>query len=92
VLTGPAPTTPRQRAEAIAQAIGEPVAFVEQTREQAHAQMSAFMPAPVVAATLAILGEPTAEEQAVSAHVEQILGRPASPFSAWARRNAAAFR
>jgi uncharacterized protein YbjT (DUF2867 family) len=91
VLTGPAPTTPRQRAEAIAAAIGRPVAFIEQTREQAHAQMSAFMPAPVVAGTLTILGEPTAEEQAVSPHVEQILGRPAAPFTAWAERNAAAF-
>jgi uncharacterized protein YbjT (DUF2867 family) len=92
VLTGPAPTTPRQRAEAIAQAIGEPVAFVEQTREQARSQMSAFMPGPVVEGTLAILGEPTAREQAVSPDVERVLGRPAAPFAAWAARNAAAFR
>ncbi|MEV7007760.1 NAD(P)H-binding protein [Streptosporangium sp. NPDC051022] len=92
VLTGPAPTTPRQRAEAIGQAIGEPVTFVEQTREQAHAQMSAFMPAPVVEGTLSILGEPTESEQAVSPDVERVLGRPAAPFTAWATRNAAAFR
>ena len=91
VLTGPAPTTPRQRAEAIADAIGEPVTFLEQTREQAFAQMSAFMPAPVVEGTLSILGEPTPAEQAVSPDVEHILGRPAAPFTAWARRNAAAF-
>lgn len=92
VLTGPAPTTPRQRAEAIAEAIGEPVAFIEQTREQAYEQMSAFMPAPVVAGTLSILGEPSPAEQAVSPDVERILGRPATPFAAWAARNAAAFR
>ena len=92
VLTGPAPTTPRQRAAAIATALGEPVTFVEQTREEAHAQMSAFMPAPVVAGTLAILGEPTAEEQSVSPDVARILGRPAAPFAAWAARNAGAFR
>jgi len=92
VLTGPAPTTPRQRAAAIATALGEPVTFVEQTREEAHAQMSAFMPAPVVAGTLAILGEPTAEEQSVSPDVARILGRPAAPFTAWAARNAGAFR
>jgi hypothetical protein len=54
--------------------------------------MSAFMPAPVVEGTLAILGEPTAAEQAVSPDVEKILGRPATPFAAWAARNAAAFR
>jgi len=92
VLTGPEPTTPRQRAAAIAAAIGEPVTFVEQTREEAHAQMSAFMPAPVVEGTLAILGEPTAEEQAVSPDVARILGRPAAPFTAWAVRNAGAFQ
>ncbi|MGA5818892.1 SDR family oxidoreductase [Kitasatospora sp. NPDC094028] len=92
VLTGPAPTTPRQRAEAIASAIGAPVTFVEQTREQAHAQLSEFVPAPVVEGTLAILGEPTPEERAVSPHVARILGRPATPFAAWAARNAAVFR
>ncbi|ROO85489.1 uncharacterized protein YbjT (DUF2867 family) [Actinocorallia herbida] len=92
VLTGPAPTTPRERAEAIASVIGERVAFVEQTREEAHAQMSAFMPAAVVEGTLAILGEPTPAEQAVSGDVARILGRPAAPFAAWAARNAAAFR
>jgi uncharacterized protein YbjT (DUF2867 family) len=92
VLTGPEPISPRRRAEAVAAAIGEPVAFHEQSREQAREQMSAFMPAPVVEGTLAILGEPTAAEQAVSPDVEKILGRPATPFAAWAARNAAAFR
>ncbi|MFE0511304.1 NAD(P)H-binding protein [Streptomyces sp. NPDC058964] len=92
VLTGPEVTTPRQRAAAVAEAIGEPVAFVEQSREEAHAQMSRFMPAPVVAGTLAILGEPTDEERRVSGDVGRVLGRAATPFGAWAVRNAGAFR
>lgn len=92
VLTGPAATTPRQRAAAIAEAIGETVTFVEMTPEQAREQMARFMPPAVVDGTLAILGEPTAEEQTVSPDVERVLGRPAAPFSAWAERNAAAFR
>ncbi|NUP49862.1 MAG: NAD(P)H-binding protein [Catenulispora sp.] len=91
VLTGPEATTPRQRAEAVAAAIGEPVTFLEQTREQAHEQMSAFMPAPVVEGTLTILGHPTAEEQTPTADVPKLLGRPATPFAGWAARNAAAF-
>ncbi|MBP0455195.1 NAD(P)H-binding protein [Kitasatospora sp. RG8] len=91
-LTGPAPTTPRERAAAIAAALGEPVDFTEQTREQAHGLMSRFMPLPVVEGTLAILGEPTADEQRVSPDVERVLGRPATTFAAWAVRNAAAFR
>lgn len=91
-LTGPAPTTPRERAAAIAQALGEPVRFVEQTREEARAQMLAFMPAPVVEGTLAILGEPLPAERRVSPDIERVLGRAPRPFAQWAARNAAAFR
>ncbi|MGV4980827.1 SDR family oxidoreductase [Streptomyces sp. NRAIS4] len=91
-LTGPEPTTPRQRAATIAAALGEPVSFVEQSREQAHAQMIRFMPPAVVEGTLAVLGAPAPEEQAVGTDVEHLLGRPAAPFSAWAARNVAAFR
>ncbi|MFC5911561.1 SDR family oxidoreductase [Streptacidiphilus monticola] len=92
VLTGPEATTPRQRAAAIAEAIGEPITFVEQSREQAHEQMSRFMPLPVVEGTLAILGMPTEEEQRVSPDLARLLGRPGTSFASWARRNAAAFR
>ncbi|MFF0134984.1 NAD(P)H-binding protein [Streptomyces sp. NPDC005227] len=91
-LTGPAATTPRERAAAIGAALGEPVRFTEQTREEAHARMSAFMPLPVVEGTLAILGEPTEEERRVSPDVERVLGRAPGTFAGWARRNAAAFR
>ncbi|MEV0584160.1 NAD(P)H-binding protein [Nonomuraea sp. NPDC050310] len=90
-LTGPAPITPRQRAEAIADAIGAPITFTGQTREEARAQMLAFMPAPVADTTLDILGTPTLREQTVSPDVERILGRAPAPFAAWARRNAAVF-
>ncbi len=91
-LTGPAPVTPRERAAALAEVLGEPVRFVEQTREEAHAQMAQFMPLPVVEGTLAILGEPTPEERRVSPDVERTLGRPPHGFHEWAARNAAAFR
>ncbi|MFF4014357.1 SDR family oxidoreductase [Streptomyces sp. NPDC001843] len=91
-LTGPAPTTPRERAAALATALGEPVGFVEQTREEAEAQMSAFMPPPVVAGTLALLGTPMPEEQQVSTDVERVLGRAPRTFAQWAARNAVAFR
>ncbi|MER8185998.1 NAD(P)H-binding protein [Kitasatospora sp. NPDC094015] len=92
VLTGPAATTPRERAAAIAEAVGEPVRFTEQTRAQAEELMARFMPLPVVHGTLAVLGEPTAEEQRVSPDVERVLGRAPESFASWAGRNAAAFR
>ncbi|GAA0898291.1 NAD(P)H-binding protein [Pseudonocardia zijingensis] len=91
-LTGPALCTPRGRAEAIGHALGEPIRFVEQTRDEARAQMLQIMPEPVVETTLAILGEPTPEEQRISPDVEQVLGRAPRTFAEWAARNVAAFR
>ncbi|MGW0811680.1 NAD(P)H-binding protein [Streptomyces viridiviolaceus] len=91
-LTGPALTSPRQRAEAIGEAIGEPVRFVEQTRDEARSQMLQFMPEPVVDTTLDILGEPTSAECRVSPDVEHILGGAPRTFTDWARRHAALFR
>ncbi|KAA2258064.1 NAD(P)H-binding protein [Solihabitans fulvus] len=91
-LTGPELTTPRERAAAIGDAIGEQVRFVEQSRAEARAQLLTFMPEPVVEGTLAILGEPSAAEQTVSPDVERILGRAPHTFAEWAARNVAAFR
>jgi uncharacterized protein YbjT (DUF2867 family) len=91
-LTGPEPVSPRQIAAAIGEALGEPIRFLEQTREQARAQMLTFMPEPVVEGTLAILGEPTPHEQQVSPDVERVLGRAPRTFAMWAQRNASAFR
>ncbi|MGW8762769.1 NAD(P)H-binding protein [Streptomyces sp. NPDC055815] len=91
-LTGPAPVTPRERAEAIGDALGAAVRFVEQTREEARAQMLAFMPEPVVEGTLAILGEPLPAEQGTSPDVERVLGRAPRAFADWAARTAPAFR
>ncbi|MCK2219390.1 NAD(P)H-binding protein [Actinomadura sp. ATCC 31491] len=91
-LTGLAAISPRERAAAIGAALGTEVRFAEQTREEARQQMLAFMPEPVVEATLAILGAPTEAERRVSPDVERVLGRPAGTFAGWAARNAAAFR
>ncbi|WP_305780906.1 NAD(P)H-binding protein [Nocardia nova] len=92
VLTGPAPESPRDRARALAETLGEPVRFVEQTAEQARAQLLTVMPADAADTTLAIIGAPTPEELRVSDDVEAVLGRAPRPFSAWARRNIDMFR
>ncbi|GIJ54956.1 NmrA family NAD(P)-binding protein [Virgisporangium aurantiacum] len=91
-LTGPEVSTPRQRAAAIAAALGEPVRFVEQSAAEARAQMVTFMPEPVADGTLAILGAPTPREQRISPDVERVLGRPARTFADWLARNVEAFR
>lgn len=90
-LTGPVPISPRQQAAAIGDALGEPVRFVEQSREEARNHMLRYMPEPVVEATLSALGAPSAAEQRVSPDVERLLGRPPRTFAQWAARNSAAF-
>lgn len=92
MLTGPEVVTPRDQAEAIAAAIGEPVAFKELTREEARAQLLQMWSEEIVEASLDIVGNPSAAEQAVNPDVERVLGRPATPFADWAKRNAAAFK
>jgi uncharacterized protein YbjT (DUF2867 family) len=91
-LTGPALTTPRQRATAIGDALSEPIQFIEQTRDEAHTQMLQFMPAWAVETTLAVLGQPTPAEQQISPVVEQLLGRTPRTFADWVHDHISAFR
>ncbi|KOV75600.1 SDR family oxidoreductase [Nocardia sp. NRRL S-836] len=91
-LTGPEVVTPREQTAAIAAALGEPVRFHELTRAEARAGMARVMPAELADDTLDILGNPTGTELRVSPDVETVLGRAPRPFTAWASRNAAAFR
>jgi hypothetical protein len=62
-------------------ALGTPLRFVEQSRDEARAKMLQFMPEPGVEGTLDILGDPLPVEQRVSPAVEQILGRAPRPFA-----------
>ena len=91
-LTGPALSTPRERAADLAAALGEPIGFIEQTPDEAREQMLQFMPPPVIEGTLAILGAPTEREQQISTDVAKVLRRSPRPFTAWAARNIDAFR
>lgn len=91
-LTGPEVITPRQQAEAIADALGEPVRFHELTRAEAKAGMEQLMPGELADDTLDILGSPTADELAVSPDVEKVLGRAPRTFADWVARHVEAFR
>lgn len=90
-LTGPALTTPRAQAAALAAALATEVRFAELTREQARGGMLRFMPESVVEHTLSILGTPTAAELEISSDIERVLGRPARTYGEWAERNRLAF-
>lgn len=91
-LTGPVAVSPREQADALAQVLETKLAFHEVTRAEATAALGAFMPPALVETTLDILGTPNAQERQVSPDIERVLGRPAAPFAAWARRNVGAFR
>ncbi|WP_410630569.1 SDR family oxidoreductase [Amycolatopsis sp. cmx-4-83] len=91
-LTGPEAITPRQQTAAIAAALGSPVRFHEQTREEAKAGMTRSMPAELADDTLDILGSPSPAEVRVSPDVERVLGRGPRSFADWAARTVAAFR
>jgi uncharacterized protein YbjT (DUF2867 family) len=91
-LTGPVLTTPRERAATIGDALGEPIRFIEQMRDEAHAQMLQFMPEWAIETTLGVLGEPTPAEQRISDEVRRLLGRPPRPFADWVQDNLVAFR
>ncbi|GAB3831147.1 NAD(P)H-binding protein [Kribbella italica] len=83
LLTGPEPVSPREQTALIAAALGEPVRFVELTRESARERFLRFMPEQVADSTLDILGSPTQAEQTVSGDVERVLGRPARGYADW---------
>ncbi|MFD7453893.1 SDR family oxidoreductase [Kitasatospora sp. NPDC059827] len=91
-LTGPEAISPRRQAAVISEALGEELAFVELSREEAHAHMAQFMPQEVISGTLDILGLPLPAEQTISPDVETVLHRPARPFGEWVTRNLPAFR
>lgn len=91
-LTGPELVTPRDRAVALGVALGAPVHYIEQTRDEARDRMLTFMPEPVVEGTLAILGDPLPAEQRISPDVAHVLGRAPRTFTDWATRTADAFR
>jgi uncharacterized protein YbjT (DUF2867 family) len=90
-LTGPAALSPRQRVDVIARQLGETIALMEVSAEQAREEMLRMMPPLVVDATLEILGSPTERESQVSPTVEQLLGRPGRSYDEWVSRNIGAF-
>ncbi|GGX67512.1 SDR family oxidoreductase [Streptomyces hiroshimensis] len=91
-LTGPEAISPREQAAVVSEALGEEVAFVELSREEAHAHMAQFMPQEVIGGTLDVLGVPLPAEQEISPDVENVLHRPARPFGDWVARSLPAFR
>jgi uncharacterized protein YbjT (DUF2867 family) len=93
VLTGPDPLTQPQKARLIGAAIGREVTFVEASADQIRAALlAAGVPADVPDRLLGSLADYARRPGPTTSTVEQVLGRPAGTFAAWAADHAAAFR
>ncbi|WP_019057000.1 NAD(P)H-binding protein [Streptomyces prunicolor] len=91
-LTGPAPVTARQQAEAIAAVLGRDVPFVEIGRQEAHARMAAVFGDEGADAVLDVTGGDVNDELLrVRDAVSRVTGSPARPFRQWAAENADLF-
>lgn len=91
LLTGPARLSQREQVAAIAAATGRRITIAQLGREQALAQLARFMPGQEAEAVVQFLDDAAAGNSPATAVVEEVLGRPATPFDAWAADHAADF-
>ncbi len=91
-LTGPEVLTRVELADRIGEAIGVPVEFVTVTRDEAVAEMAVAMGADAGWYVDTILAGNVGNPVSANRVVEEVTGRPATTFAAWARANAEAFR
>jgi uncharacterized protein YbjT (DUF2867 family) len=92
-LTGPAALSVAGQVAVIGRVLGREVAFVEQSENEARADLlSRGMPAQVVESLLTGQRAGLAAEPVVYDTVEQVTGRPARTYRDWVTANARAFR
>ncbi|GAA3673643.1 NAD(P)H-binding protein [Lentzea roselyniae] len=92
-LTGPEALTVPQQVAAISAATGQEIRYVEQSEDEARAEMlAAGRPAEIVDVLLGWKRDMPAEGYTVVPTVEDVLGRPARSFAEWAKEHAGDFR
>jgi uncharacterized protein YbjT (DUF2867 family) len=93
VLTGPEVVTQAEQVRIIGEAIGRPLRFEEQPREEAREQLIAAWGDPaVVDGALDHWASIVTEPEAVTSTVKEVTGRTARTFREWARDHTADFR
>jgi uncharacterized protein YbjT (DUF2867 family) len=90
-VSGPESLLPAEQVAILANVLGRDLRFEAQSDEEAHAEMSASMPAEYVDAFFSFFVDGTIDESTVLPTVEEVLGRPPLRFEDWARDHAAAF-
>ncbi|WP_354644058.1 NAD(P)H-binding protein [Kitasatospora camelliae] len=90
-LTGPDSLTSAEQLALIGAAIGRPLRYEEQTPEAAREQMSRFIPPFILDTLMAGSAASVGRTATVLPTVEELTGRPARSFAAWARDRAGDF-
>jgi uncharacterized protein YbjT (DUF2867 family) len=90
-VSGPESLLPGEQVAILAKVLGRDLRFEAQSDEEAHAEMTASMPAEYVAAFFSFFVDGTIDESTVLPTVEEVLGRPPRRFEDWARAHAGAF-
>jgi uncharacterized protein YbjT (DUF2867 family) len=89
LLTGPESLTFRQELEIIGEVLGRDLVINELTREQGEAQMSNFVPPPILASLLAQWEAAVGVVADTSATAERITGKPGRTFRQWVEEHGA---
>ncbi len=92
-LTGGEALTTQRQVAILAEAIGRPLEYVEETESAAKERLIRVYgwPAKAIDGLFALKRESAPHEHVVFDTVERLLGRPPRTFAAWARENASAY-
>jgi uncharacterized protein YbjT (DUF2867 family) len=91
-LTGPDALLPADRARILGEVLGREIRFEGQPDDEAHAEMSASMPAEYVEAFFSFYVDGKLDESVVLPTVAEVCDRPPRSFALWAAEHAGAFR
>ena len=90
-ITGPEALRPADPARILGEVLGRDIRFEAQPDDEAHAEMSAVMPARYVEAFFSFYVEGKLDESVVRPTVAEVCGRPPRTFAQWAAAHAGAF-
>jgi len=91
-LTGPQVLGLTDQIAIIGEVLGRDITYLEQSEREAHEELLARgVPAPVAASILAGQRGALTQEQHVYDTVQEVTGRPATPYRDWVTANRAAF-
>jgi len=90
-LTGPELLTHADQARIIGEVLGRPIRYVEIDVEEQQRQMSAFVPAPILADIIKFWARSQEQPHAVSQDVETVTGHKARDFRSWVEEHAGEF-